>query len=124
MTTDNPTPSTTSSKTENTTSTNGAAHRAHAGTDSAARIAHDFIDRVAGIAQQSEERIRQAGETAEESLKQSLDIARNKSATVQASVTGFVQQHPLAALGIAFGAGVLLSYLTKGSRATYDDSTD
>lgn len=122
MSTDNSIPST-STNTETAIGTNGAAHRAHSGTDTAARIAHDFIDRVAGVAQQSEERIRQAGETAEASLKQSLDFARNKSTTVQASLTGFVQQHPLAALGIAFGAGVLLSYLTKGSRADHDDNT-
>jgi len=87
------------------------------------RVAHDFIDRVAGVAQHSEERIRQASEHAEESLKQSLDTARNKTAMAKTTVGDFVQQHPFAALGIAFGVGVLLSYVTKGSRADRDDST-
>jgi ElaB/YqjD/DUF883 family membrane-anchored ribosome-binding protein len=36
------------------------------------------------------------------------------------SVSDFVQQHPFAALGIAFGTGVLLSYLTRGRAAHVD----
>lgn len=113
--------------TEYTTGGNGKATD-HSGTDAAARIAHNFIDKIAKIAEQSEQRIRNASEDAEKSLKQSLDTARNKSAVVKDSVGDFVQQHPMAALGIAFGVGVLLSYLTQsGGRAAreserHDDS--
>lgn len=110
MNTDNPKPTT-----DTPVSSNGA--RAHTGTDAAAKMAHEFIDRVAGVAQHSEERIRQASEHAEESLKHSLDTARDKTAVVKTSVGDFVQQHPFAALGIAFGVGVVVSYLTKGSRS-------
>jgi len=115
MNTDNPKSPTTAIK-NSETSTNGAALRAHSGTDTAARLAHDFIDKVADVAQQSESKIRDASIHAEESLKQSLDTARNKTAEVKTSVGDFVQQHPFAALGIAFGVGVLLSYVAKGSR--------
>ena len=135
-----------------TTSSNGAvnAHSTEgnpqAGTEAAARIAHDFVDRVAKIAGQSEEKLRKVSTNAETSVKHSLDtarnklevtrdklsdvardqldVARNKGDEMKTSVTGFVQQHPFAALGIAFGTGVLLSYLTRGSRARVEHDDD
>lgn len=111
---------------------NGAIGNPHAGTEAAARVAHELVDRVAKIAGQSEEKLRKAGTGAEASVKQSLDVARekfevarHKGDEVKTSVTGFIQQHPFAALGIAFGTGVLLSYLTRssqGSRVERDDA--
>lgn len=111
---------------------NGAAGNPQAGTEAAARIAHDFVDRVAKIAGQSEEKLRKVSTSAESSVKQSLETARGKldvartnintkSTEVKTSVTGFIQEHPFAALGIAFGTGVLLSYLTRGSRRVEHD---
>lgn len=102
---------------------NGAAGNPRAGTETAARAAHDFVDRVADIAGQSEEKLRRAGAGAEESVRHSIEVARRKSDTAKTSVTDFVQEHPFAALGIAFGTGVLLSYLTRGSRAGRDDDS-
>lgn len=114
---------------------NGAASNPQAGTEAAARMAHDFVDRVAKIAGQSEEKLRKVSASAEDSVKQSLETARGKldvartnlnakSGEVKTSVTGFVQEHPFAALGIAFGTGVLLSYLTRASRRVeHDDSS-
>lgn len=118
------------------TNGNGAAISAtgnpHAGTEAAARIAHDFVDRVAQIAGQSEEKLRSASASAETTVKQSLETAREKldvartnlntkGGEVKTSVTGFIQEHPFAALGIAFGTGVLLSYFTRGSRRVERD---
>ncbi|HET8711024.1 MAG TPA: hypothetical protein VFM32_06600 [Spongiibacteraceae bacterium] len=111
---------------------NGAASNSQATTEAAARIAHDIVDRVAKVAGQSEEKLRAAGANAETSVKQSLETARGKldvartnlntkSSEVKTSVTGFIQEHPFAALGIAFGTGVLLSYLTRGSRRVERD---
>lgn len=106
-----------------------------AGTEAAARIAHEFVDRVAKIAGQSEEKLRKVSASAEDSVKHSLETARGKldvtrknlnvkGNEVKTSVTGFIQEHPLAALGIAFGTGVLLSYLTRGSnRVERDDDS-
>jgi ElaB/YqjD/DUF883 family membrane-anchored ribosome-binding protein len=103
----------------------------HAGTEAATRMAHDFIDRVAKVAGQSEEKLRKVGASAETSVKQSLDVARDKldvarhkGDEVKTSVTGFIQQHPFAALGIAFGTGVLLSYLTRSSRGRVEQDDD
>ena len=92
---------------------NGAAANSHAATEAAARIAHDFVDRVAKLAEESEERIRKATANAEHTLKDSLDIARTKSLAAKESVGDLVQRHPWAAVGIAFGIGVLLSTLTR-----------
>lgn len=106
-----------------------------AGTEAAARIAHDFVDRVAKIAGQSEEKLRKVSANAEDSMKHSLESARGKldvartnlntrGEAMKTSVTGFVHEHPFAALGIAFGTGVLLSYLTRGSRGRVGHNDD
>lgn len=93
----------------------------HSTTDAAAKLAHDLIDRVAKVARDSEERIRQTTDSAESSLQKTLSSARAKTSEAGDSVSDFVRQHPFAALGIAFGTGVLLSYLTR-SRVRYDDT--
>ena len=103
---------------------NGSSSNPHAGTEAATRAAHDFVDRVAKIAGQSEEKLRKASVDAEASVKQSLEIARNKGAVAKTSVGDFIQQHPFAALGIAFGTGVLLSYLTRGTRTVRIERDD
>lgn len=97
--------------------------QAHNTTDAAAQMAHEFVDRVAEVARDSEERIRQSASKAESSLQQTLQTARVKASSTGDSLTDFVQQHPMAALGIAFGAGVLLSYITR-SKASHYDGTD
>jgi ElaB/YqjD/DUF883 family membrane-anchored ribosome-binding protein len=91
---------------------NGAVNT-HAGTDAAARVAHEFVDRVAKLAAESEQRIRNASVNAEHSLKETLDTARTKSLAAKESVGDLVQRHPWAAVGIAFGVGVLLSTLAR-----------
>lgn len=109
------------------TPTNGNAsigsHQAgtHNTTDAAARMAHDFVDKVAQVARDSEDRIRQTTTKAEASLQQTLQSARSKASGTGDSLTDFVHQHPFAALGIAFGTGVLLSYLTR-SRSRHDEA--
>lgn len=92
---------------------NDTAPCSHAATEAAARMAHEFVDRVAKLAEQSEERIRSATLNAEHTLKESLDNARGKSLAAKESIGDLVQRHPWAAVGIAFGIGVLLSNLAR-----------
>jgi ElaB/YqjD/DUF883 family membrane-anchored ribosome-binding protein len=92
---------------------NGSAANRHAGTDAAARIAHDFVDRVALLAEESEERIRAAALNAEQTLRESLATARTKGVVAKESVGDLVQRHPWAAVGIAFGVGVLIATLAR-----------
>jgi ElaB/YqjD/DUF883 family membrane-anchored ribosome-binding protein len=98
---------------ENSLRENGASTNPHAGTDVAARMAHEFVDRVALLAEQSEERIRSAALNAEQSLRESLTTARTKSTAARESVGDLVQRHPWAAVGIAFGVGVLIATLAR-----------
>lgn len=89
----------------------------HPGTDAAARMAHEFVDRVAQLAEQSEERIRNAALSAEQNLRESLTTARTKGVAAKESVGDLVQRHPWAAVGIAFGVGVLIATLaSRGDR--------
>jgi ElaB/YqjD/DUF883 family membrane-anchored ribosome-binding protein len=92
---------------------NGLAAQSHAGTDAAARMAHDFVDRVARLAEESEEHIRNATLNAEQTLKDSLETARTKSLAAKETVGDLVQRHPWAAVGIAFGVGVLIATLAQ-----------
>lgn len=84
-----------------------------AGTEAAARMAHEFVDRVALLAEQSEERIRNAALNAEETFRESLTTARTKGTAARESVGDLVQRHPWAAVGIAFGVGVLIATLAR-----------
>lgn len=59
-----------------------------------------------------------------DAARSKLDVAKNKGDAMKTSVTGFIQEHPFAALGIAFGTGVLLSYLTRGGRSVRVEHDD
>ena len=67
-------------------------------TERAARAAHATVDRAAQAAESAEERLRRTGEDMHE---------RAGDAVVQAE--RFVRERPVAALGIAFVAGIVIS---------------
>jgi len=92
-----------------------ASENVHARTDVAARLAHDLIDRVARRAELAEEGIRKTANDAERKMRHSLRRAREKSLDAQSSVGEFVRTHPLAAVGIAVGVGMLLSSMARRS---------
>lgn len=82
-------------------------------TEQVAGKAHEAIDRIAAQVERAEERIRTAAGSAEETLKQSRDKAKVRAHEVGDEVTSFVQQHPVASIGIAFGAGLLVAALLR-----------
>lgn len=86
----------------------------HRTTEQVAQKAHEAIDRIAAQVERAEERIRAAAVNAEETLKQSRDKAKVRAGEVTDEVTSYMQQHPVAALGIAFGAGLLVAALLRG----------
>jgi ElaB/YqjD/DUF883 family membrane-anchored ribosome-binding protein len=92
---------------------NGAATNFHAGTEAAARKAHELIDRAAKLAEDSEQRIREVAANAEHTLQETLETARSKGLGAKESIGDLVQRHPWAAVGIAFGVGILLSTLAR-----------
>jgi ElaB/YqjD/DUF883 family membrane-anchored ribosome-binding protein len=86
----------------------------HRTTEQVAQKAHEAIDRIAAQVERAEERIRAAAVSAEETLKQSRDKAKVRVGEVTDEVASYMQQHPVAALGIAFGAGLLVAALLRG----------
>jgi len=85
----------------------------HRTTEQVAQKAHEAVDRIAAQVERAEERIRTATSGAEETLKQSREKAKVRASEVGDEVTSFVQQHPVASLGIAFGAGLLVAALLR-----------
>ena len=74
----------------------------HATTDRLAGKAHDTVEQLAKGAGKAEEQIRDAG------VK-----AKAQSNEVLHSMSLFVRENPLAAVGLAFAAGTLLAWLRK-----------
>lgn len=78
-----------------------------------AKKLHEAIDRFTVHANAAEERILQATGNLEGLLKNSKQNASEKAEEVTDTVKGYVDEHPLASLGIAFGAGLLLAALLR-----------
>lgn len=76
--------------------------RGHETTDRLADRAHEAVDSAARRAGDAEERVRRSGEQAQE-----------RSQDLLASVTDYVHENPLAALGLAFAAGTIFSAMTR-----------
>lgn len=80
----------------------------HTATDAIASAAHGMIDRLAKQAELPEEKLRAATARAESSLQQSLASVRQR----RDSAGTLIQQHPVAAIGIALGVGALIARRT------------
>lgn len=80
-------------------------------TEHAADAAHSAVDRVAGGAAKAEERIREVAATSGERLKEKGAEARISTERAMDHVRQYTKDNPLAAAGIAFAAGLVLSRL-------------
>lgn len=74
----------------------------HETTDQLADKAHEAVDSAARAAAQAEERVRE-----------STQNARERSGDLLDSVSDYVKDNPLAALGLAFAAGTVFSAMTR-----------
>jgi ElaB/YqjD/DUF883 family membrane-anchored ribosome-binding protein len=72
-------------------------------------MAHDTIDKVAEKAKYAEQTARGAASRAADKARDAEDRMRAAADDGINSVRSYVEQNPLAAAGIAFAAGVLLS---------------
>lgn len=79
-----------------------AASSTHETTDNLAQKAHEAVDAAAKSAAQAEERVRE-----------STQNARERSGDLLDSVSDYVQDNPLTALGLAFAAGTIISAMTR-----------
>lgn len=81
----------------------GAEKTAQSTTDRMARAAHHAVDSLSEYGTRTEERLRETGKLAS---RQGRQYAKQ--------VGGYVNERPLAALGIAAGIGVLFGLLMRG----------
>ncbi len=87
----------------------------HATTDRFAERAHESVDRIAATAGKGEEKIRREAAETEVRLKEAGLRAKQSSEEILQSISEFVHEKPLMALGLAFATGALLSTLRRRS---------
>lgn len=80
-------------------------------TEKAADAAHSAVDRTAEGAAKAEERLREAATTGEQLLREKGAEARVSAERAMDHVRQYTRENPLAAAGIAFAAGLVLSRL-------------
>jgi ElaB/YqjD/DUF883 family membrane-anchored ribosome-binding protein len=85
-------------------------------TERAAAAAHETVDRIAERAERAERSVREQADAAEERARESAQRLWERGADELDRVRGFVDEHPVAALGIAFGVGVIVSSWLRGRR--------
>lgn len=82
-------------------------------TDQVANKIHQAVDRAAAGISNTEEKLRKEANCAAEKVREGAHIAQEKSADLMKSVTCFVKDNPIAAIGIAFVAGSIISSLNR-----------
>ena len=85
----------------------------HTTTDRLAENAHGSVDQIAKTAGRAEERIRHDAAEVKQNVREASHKAREKTDESLHAITVFVRDNPLVSLGLAFGAGTLLSALRR-----------
>ncbi len=84
-------------------------------TAKAAGVARDLVDRLAEKAADAEVRIRSTSHQAGDEMRSRADDMQQQTRALADTVEQYLQEHPFRALGIAFGAGMLLSIILRRS---------
>lgn len=79
----------------------------------AAEAAREIIDRLARQAAEAEVRIRRSTDDLERRARAGGRQVREQGDELGAAVTEYVHEHPVSALAMAFGAGILASALLR-----------
>jgi len=87
----------------------------HSTTDRLSERAHESVDQVANTAGKAEERLRHEAAAAEERAREVGHKIKERSDETLNTISVFVRENPVLALGIAFAAGSLLSILGRRS---------
>jgi ElaB/YqjD/DUF883 family membrane-anchored ribosome-binding protein len=82
-------------------------------TEHVANKIHQAVDRAASGLSHTEEKLRHEASCAAEKVREGAHIAQEKSADILKSVSCFVKENPIAAIGIAFVAGSIISSLSR-----------
>jgi ElaB/YqjD/DUF883 family membrane-anchored ribosome-binding protein len=78
-----------------------------------AQVIHEAVDRFAQQAAQAEQRLKDAAADAQRKVETSKRAARVKGEEAASVVEEYVDEHPWASLGIAFGAGIIISSILR-----------
>jgi ElaB/YqjD/DUF883 family membrane-anchored ribosome-binding protein len=92
------------------------AERTRSTVDRAAQSAHEAIDRLAAKAGPAIDRLRGTATNAGETLRAKADQFGELEEQWVESARSYVRENPLAAVGIAVVAGIVLGKLTSSSR--------
>lgn len=82
-------------------------------TDKAEAKAHTAINKAAEVAETVEMKARETTEAARVKAEEAIESAKTAGAQAQTTVTDYVNDNPLKAVGIAFGAGLIASALLR-----------
>ncbi|HUO82182.1 MAG TPA: hypothetical protein VM616_04920 [Gammaproteobacteria bacterium] len=95
------------------TGTTAKTAKAHPTTNRATEVAHEAIDRAAASAGPAEDRLRETATEARARLRQSGERLQERSGDLAQQTQRYVDEHPLASLGIAFAAGLVVASLLR-----------
>ena len=82
-------------------------------TDRLAGAAHAAIDKAADSVKGAEKRAREVASDASDRLHETADRARTEGEKLAKSLKDYTGKHPVASLGIAFAAGVVIASLLR-----------
>jgi ElaB/YqjD/DUF883 family membrane-anchored ribosome-binding protein len=98
---------------ENTGSMSNAPDRAHSAVDRVAQTAHEAVDRIASKAGPAIDRVRSSATTAADSMQSRMEDLTVMQEQWAESMRDQVRAHPLAVVGLAVLAGMLLGRLSR-----------
>ncbi len=81
--------------------------------DQVVKSAHEALDGMSGSASHVAERLRETTHTVQESIKAGAQKAQDTTKGLTKSVTGYIQENPLATVGIAATVGVVMGMLLR-----------
>ncbi len=85
----------------------------HHMTDQVVKSAHEALDGMSISASHAAERLRETTHTAQENIKAGAQKAHDATKGLTKSVTGYIQENPLATVGIAATVGVVMGILLR-----------
>jgi ElaB/YqjD/DUF883 family membrane-anchored ribosome-binding protein len=88
---------------------------AHSAVSEAERALQSATERLAQAAHQAVDSLSTYGERAEERVRDTADVATEKSRELIYQVRNYVEEHPLAAIGIAAAVGFACGMLMRSS---------
>jgi ElaB/YqjD/DUF883 family membrane-anchored ribosome-binding protein len=98
---------------ENTGSMSNAPDRAHSAVDRVAQTAHEAVDRIASKAGPAVDRVRAGATTAADSMQARMEDLAAMQEQWAEQMRDQVRAHPLAVVGLAVLAGMLLGRLSR-----------